>query len=80
MSEEVRYCHICYSLNIFEDIVCDTCEGYYCEDCSYTFTIHYQHEGNRCFWCSDQNRLKPLTKEMIRDNKFKIILDEYKTL
>ncbi len=46
----------------------------YCEDCSYTFSIHYQHEGARCFRCSEQKRLKPLSKETIRDNKLKLFL------
>jgi hypothetical protein len=69
------HCHICYTTNVEPDImVCDICDEVYCEDCSYTFTIHYQHQGARCFWCSNQNRLKPLSKETIRDNKLKLFL------
>jgi len=69
------HCYICYSTNVDEDFICDTCDQYYCEDCSYTFTLHYQHEGPRCFLCADQGRRKPLTKDMIRDNKLKMIFD-----
>jgi hypothetical protein len=71
------HCHICYTTNVEPDImVCDRCGEVYCEDCSYTFTIHYQHQGARCFWCSEQKRLKPLTKETIRDNKLKLFLEK----
>jgi hypothetical protein len=66
------HCHICFSSNIDQNMVCDICEQYYCEECSYTFTIHYQHQGARCFQCSDQQRIKPLSKENIRNNKLKI--------
>ena len=57
------HCHICYSLSVDDDFICDTCEQHYCEDCSYTYTLHYQHQGARCYYCSDQRRLKPLDKE-----------------
>ena len=73
MSEKL--CHICLSDNIFyeenEPLICDMCDEYYCEDCSYTFTIHYQHEGMRCYQCADQSRRKPLNK---RDSKIDYIL------
>ena len=69
------YCNICYSLNTDEDFICDTCEQYYCEECSYTFTLHYQHEGPRCYWCADQGRRKPLSKADIIDNKMKILFN-----
>lgn len=69
-----KYCHICYSLNTDDDFICDRCDQYYCEDCSYTFTLHYQLEGNRCYWCSDQKRKKPLTGELKRDLKIDFIL------
>jgi hypothetical protein len=67
------HCHICYSLDIDEDFICDRCEEYYCEDCSYTFTIHYQYEGSLCYYCSDQKRRKPLTKELKRHLKIKYL-------
>lgn len=67
------YCHICYTTKVDDEFTCDKCENYYCFDCSYTFTIHYQYEGNLCYWCSDQNRRTPLTKNIIRDNKLKLI-------
>ncbi len=84
----IEHCHICYSTDVEPDImVCDICDEIYCEDCSYTFSLHYQHQGARCFSCADQGRLKPLTKEMIRENKLKlrevklnILLDVQKTL
>ena len=69
------YCHICYSTNVDEDFICDTCDQHYCEECSYTFTLHYQHEGPRCYWCADQGRRKPLSKADIRNNKLKMIFD-----
>jgi hypothetical protein len=69
------YCHICYSTNTEEYFICDRCENHYCEECSYTHSIHYQYEGSLCYWCSDQNRRKKLTKEIIRNNKMKLILN-----
>jgi hypothetical protein len=73
MGEKV--CHICLSNDIFYDedtpLICDTCDEYYCYDCSYTFTLQYQFEGMRCYWCSDQKRLKPLDK---RDCRISYIL------
>jgi hypothetical protein len=69
------HCHICYSTNVDEDFICDKCDQYYCEDCSYTFSLHYQHEGARCYWCSDQNRKKPLTKQEIRHNKLLLLIN-----
>lgn len=71
-----NYCHICYSMNIDPEYVCDRCEQHYCWDCSYTFTIHYQYEGSLCHYCSDQRRRIPLTKDMKRDNKIKLVLSE----
>lgn len=68
------HCHICYSTNIDEDFVCDRCEEYYCWDCSCTYDIHTQCDSNLCYECSDQRRRKPLTKDMIRDNKLMMIL------
>lgn len=75
-----KYCYICYSLDIDdfgcddEDCYrCDMCEQFYCQDCSYTFGIYYQHEGPRCYRCADQSRRKNLTKEEIRDNRIKLI-------
>jgi hypothetical protein len=68
-------CYICYSDNLDDEFICDKCEQHYCEECSYTYSIHYQYEGSLCYWCSDQNRRKKLTKEIIRNNKMKIILN-----
>jgi hypothetical protein len=69
-----KFCYICYTLNIDEDFICDTCDNYYCEDCSYTFSLHYQHQGSRCYSCADQSRLNPLLKEVIRNNKLLILV------
>jgi hypothetical protein len=75
INKVIPHCYICYTTVLGPDImVCDTCDEIYCEDCSYTFSLHYQHQGARCHWCSDQRRLKPLTKEMLRDNKLKLLL------
>lgn len=68
-------CYICYSDNLDEDFVCDRCENYYCEDCSYTYSLHFQYQGSLCHYCSDQKRRKPLLKSDILDNRIKIILD-----
>ena len=66
-------CYICYKTT--EDyMICDRCENHYCEDCSYTFSLHFQYEGGMCYNCSDQNRRKKLTKDIIRDNKLKSLL------
>jgi hypothetical protein len=70
-----KFCHICFTLNIDENFICDICDNYYCEDCSYTFSLHYQFQGSRCYSCADQNRLNPLTKNLIRDNKLLILFN-----
>ena len=49
----VCYCYICYGLTEPE-FLCDTCNRYYCEDCSYMFSLHYQFQGCRCYQCADQ--------------------------
>lgn len=71
----IIHCHICYSTNVEPEMVCDICDELYCEDCSYTFSLHYQHQGSRCYSCADQGRRKVLTKQMIRENKLKLFLD-----
>lgn len=65
------HCYLCYA-RTEEDFCCDTCDQYYCEDCSYHFTLHYQFQGARCHHCADQYHRK-VTKEEIRDNKLKLI-------
>lgn len=67
-------CYICFN-ETDEEFVCDRCGNYYCEECSYTFTIHYQYEGGLCYWCSDQKRKKPLIKSEVRERKLKYIFD-----
>ena len=67
------HCNICYSLRVDTWMVCDICEEYYCEDCSYTFGIHYQFQGSRCYQCADQYRRTSLTKEEKRNNKLIIL-------
>jgi hypothetical protein len=66
-----KYCYICYSTD--ECYICDRCEEHYCYECAYTFTIHYQYEGNLCYHCSDQRRKTPLTKELKRELKIKYL-------
>lgn len=72
-SEELEdHCYICGSLDVDKDItICDMCDELYCYDCSYTFTIHYQHQGSRCYSCADQRRRTPLNR---RDSKINKIL------
>ncbi len=65
-----KICYICYS-QTEPEFICDKCEQFYCEDCSYTFTIHYQYEGSQCYWCSDQCRKKPLN---LRNSKIDYII------
>lgn len=72
-----KYCYICYSDNTDDDFICDSCNEYYCEDCSYTFSIHYQHQGSRCYSCANQSRRKKLEKSIIRENKLKTILKSF---
>jgi len=69
----MKHCHICCSPDVEEDMACDRCEEIYCHDCSYTFSLHYQYEGSLCFWCSDQKRRNPLTKNDIRENKIRLL-------
>jgi hypothetical protein len=68
----MKYCYICYSTLVEDWAICDICSEYYCDDCSYTFSIHYQNYNPRCFYCSEQYRREKLTKELIRENKIKI--------
>lgn len=69
-----KYCYICYSLDIDDNFVCDICENYYCEDCSYTFSIHYQYYGSKCYLCSNQGKREKLTKGEKRNKKIKFLL------
>lgn len=71
----IKHCHICYTLNVDDEFICDKCENYYCEECSYSYTIHFQYEGGLCYYCSDQKRRKTLSKEDIRNNKLFIIFN-----
>lgn len=65
-------CHICLSDDVYYDgnepLICDKCDEYYCHDCSYTFSIHFEYYGMMCYHCSDQRRLKPLNKRDMRIN------------
>lgn len=72
----MKHCHICYSINVDDDFICDKCDNYYCENCSYTYTIHFQYEGALCYFCSDQERKRkrPL-KEDIRNNKIDLLIN-----
>jgi hypothetical protein len=69
------YCYICYN-RTEPEFLCDRCDRYYCEQCSYQFTLHYQHQGCRCYSCADQHRLNKLNKTEIRDNKIIFSLDK----
>lgn len=69
-------CHICLSDNIIDDgdgtpLTCDKCGEFYCEECSYTFSIHFQYQGSLCYHCANQSRRAPLNK---RDYKIDYIL------
>ena len=48
-----RYCYECYRLTDPE-FLCDTCDSYYCDECSYQYSPHYQFEGARCYRCANQ--------------------------
>ena len=67
-----KYCYICYGVTE-EELQCDTCDEYYCPGCSYTFSLHYQFQGCRCFRCADQMRLLPILKDQLRNNKIEFI-------
>lgn len=70
IKEYEPHCYICYSSNVEPDImVCDMCNEVYCDDCSYTFSLHYQHQGSRCYRCSDQSRRSKLDKRDVAINK-----------
>lgn len=70
------HCYICF-YPTEEEFVCDMCDNYYCDKCSYTFTIHYQFQGGRCYRCSGQSRRGGdiVTKKEIRSNKLKYIFN-----
>jgi hypothetical protein len=69
------YCEICNVITE-QDWICDRCESFYCEDCSYSFTIHYQFQGSRCYQCAEQSRRNPLTIPNLRENSIKYILNQ----
>lgn len=71
----MEYCYICFD-QTEEEMVCDTCEEHYCEDCSYIFSLHYQFQGSRCYMCADQSREYPLDKAKIRERKINLMLEE----
>lgn len=68
------YCYICYRYTDF-DFLCDTCDSYYCDDCSYTFSLHYQHQGCRCYSCADQRRREKMDVVKVRNNKIEYFSD-----
>lgn len=70
----MNHCSICFIFPVDDNMICDLCDEHYCEDCSYTFTLHYQYQGSRCYQCSGQNRIKKLNKEDIRQNKIELTL------
>lgn len=75
----IKYCHICYEVDGIEDHnICDICDEIYCEGCSYTFSLHYQHQGSRCYICADQSRRERLTIIEKRDKKIRFISMEKK--
>jgi hypothetical protein len=69
IKEYQPHCYICYTMSVDEEMICDRCEEIYCEDCSYTFSLHYQHQGSRCYHCADQSRRTKLDKRDITLNK-----------
>lgn len=70
----MEQCYICYSPDIDDEFICDRCDNHYCDECTYTYTLHYQYQGSRCYLCSGQSRIKKLTTDIIRENKLKSIL------
>lgn len=66
------HCYICYTENVHPEWICDMCEMHYCFDCSYTYSLHYQHECNRCYLCACQSRRNKLEKEIVRKNKINL--------
>lgn len=50
-------CYICYysSENEDEIFICENCDEYYCEDCSYLYANEYSPQGNFCYHYLDQN-------------------------
>ena len=69
MDEQI--CHICYSKDIIcddEPMICDRCDEYYCYDCSYAFTLHFEYYGSMCYHCSNQNRKVPLNRREAKIN------------
>ena len=74
-NQEEYNCYICKGMT--EDyMVCDRCHEHYCEDCSYTYSLHFQYQGSLCYECSGQDRITPLLKEEVRENVIDIIIKE----
>jgi len=73
--EEIIYCYIC-NTQTEPYLICDQCDNHYCDDCSYTYSLHYQFQGSRCYECSGQGRITPLEKNIVRDNAIEIILKD----
>lgn len=71
---EKKHCYICYK-QVDGEFICEICDELYCDECSYTFSLHYQFQGSMCYNCSDQKRINKLTKQELINNKLNIILD-----
>lgn len=69
------FCSICYR-QTEPEFLCDMCDYYYCEDCSYQFTLHYQFQGTRCYRCAEQRRLSTLDKIEVRNNKLRCLEED----
>jgi len=64
----IHYCYICYA-QTDPEWICETCDEHYCEDCSYTFSLHYQFQGSQCYQCADQYRREKLDMRDVRINQ-----------
>ena len=71
----MEFCYICFGATE-EEIVCDTCGNHYCDNCSYSFTLHYQFQGPRCYKCSEQSRITPLKRDEVLENFFYMVENE----
>lgn len=70
------YCIHCFSTSVEECDICDICECRYCYDCSYTYSLHYQFQGSRCYMCADQSRRTKLPLDDKRVNAIKLLTNE----
>ena len=71
----ILHCHLCYTQDVDEEVVCERCEENFCFSCSAQFTLHGRIDYNCCYMCGDTDPCVKKEREEIYDNESKLISD-----